>query len=77
MGIEQWWPDLQPSTRQWLIAHNGEPLPEEIVREIRRVGGAGSTGVVPADAEARSVGLSDDAVDWIEAVANEERPEAE
>ena len=39
MDIENWWPKLQPSTRQWLIAHNGEALPAEVAAEIRRAGG--------------------------------------
>lgn len=75
MDIAQWWPDLEPSTRTWLIAHNGEPLPEEIVRDIRRAAGADPAEV--SIGEDGSASLSDDAVDWIEAVANEERPDAE
>ena len=74
MGIEQWWPDLEPSTRQWLFAHNGEPVPVEIVREIRRVGGESTAEIVRIGADG-SGRLSDDAVDWIEAAANEERPD--
>jgi hypothetical protein len=75
MGIEQWWPELEPSTRQWLIAHNGEPVPPEVVREIRRVGGESTAGIVRIGGDA-SGSLSDDAIDWIEAAANEERPES-
>jgi len=71
MGIEQWWPVLEPSTRQWLVAHNGEPLPED---EIRRVGGESTADVVALD---EGHGLSDEAVDWIEALANEERSDTE
>ena len=68
MGIESWWPKLEPSTREWLIAHNGEELPAEIAAEIRRTGGdaaeeSGGTGAF----------LRDGDVDWIEAAANDER----
>jgi hypothetical protein len=75
MGIEQWWPDLEPSTRQWLIAHNGEPVPEAVVRDIRRAGSA-DAAELSFDADG-SASLSDDAIDWIEAVANEEPPGTE
>ena len=73
MDIENWWPNLQPSTRQWLIAHNGEALPAEVASEIRRAGGtvASDGSSVDEHGETGSV-LSDDAIDWIEAVANEE-----
>ena len=26
MSIEQWWPKLKPSTREWLIDNNGDAL---------------------------------------------------
>ena len=73
MDIENWWPNLQSSTRQWLIAHNGEALPTEVAAEIRRAGGTVATDASSAD-EGVSTGslLPDDAIDWIEAVANEE-----
>ena len=73
MDIENWWPELQPSTRQWLIAHNGEALPAEVSAEIRRAGGSLASDASSVD-EGGAPGsfLPDDAVDWIEAVANEE-----
>jgi hypothetical protein len=73
MDIEKWWPKLQPATRQWLIAHNGEPLPPEVTAEIRRAGGTVAGGASSVD-ERGATGsyLPDDATDWIEAVANEE-----
>ena len=73
MGIENWWPNLQPSTREWLIAHNGEALPAEVAAEVRRAGGTVSTEASSVE-EGGATGpfLDDDAVDWIEAVANEE-----
>ncbi len=77
MGIEQWWPKLKPSTRDWLIDNNGDVVPAEMVAEITKAGGS-----VPSDArwvrENGSSGFyfSDEAVDWIDAVANGEIPEA-
>ena len=73
MDIENWWPKLQPSTRQWLIAHNGEALPPEVAAEVRRAGGTLATDASSVD-ESGATGsfLPDDAIDWIEAVANEE-----
>ncbi|NQX13366.1 hypothetical protein HQQ80_17200 [Microbacteriaceae bacterium VKM Ac-2855] len=67
MSIEQWWPRLQPSTQEWLIANNGDVLPATILDEIGRV-----------QAEARtSPSLSDAEIDWIEATANGEHPRIE
>ncbi len=77
MSMEVWWPRLVPETQDWLIAHNGEAVPGSVIREITRAGGS-----VTADAwwvgqnGPTGLYLSDAAVDWIEAVANEEMPEA-
>ncbi len=73
MGIENWWPNLQPSTREWLIAHNGEPMPAEVAVEIRRAGGTVSAEASSVE-EGGATGpfLDGDDGDWIEAVANEE-----
>lgn len=76
MSIEQWWPALQPSTREWLIANNGDVVPQWIVEEIAQAGGD-----VTSDAwwvgENGPSGfyLSDAAIDWVDEVANEETPE--
>lgn len=75
MRINEWWPELGAETRKWLIEHNGEAVPPNVVEEIRSVEGV-------ATADMSWVGatlpdgffLSDDAVDWIEAVANGEHP---
>jgi len=75
MSLETWWSAVRPETRDWLVAHNGEPLPADIVDDIERVSG-------PVDPEAWWVAgrrpgglrLSDAAVDWVEAVANGEGP---
>lgn len=39
MDLEQWWPRVGEATQEWLIAHNGEPLPIEIVGQIVAAGG--------------------------------------
>ena len=39
MDFPQIWPHLSTSSRSWLIEHNGEPLPDELVTEILRVTG--------------------------------------
>jgi hypothetical protein len=45
MSIEQWWPKLNPSTREWLVENNGDAVPAEMVVEITNAGGS-----VPTDA---------------------------
>ena len=39
MSIEQWWPKLKPSTRDWLIENNGDVVPAEVLSEIEEAGG--------------------------------------
>jgi hypothetical protein len=79
VDIDDWWWNLDPQTQQWLIDHNGEPLSSAVVEEIEAAGGE-------FDAEASWVGatddpdglmLSDDAIDWIESVANDESDQDE
>ncbi|WP_426737461.1 hypothetical protein [Plantibacter sp. 2H11-2] len=48
MNIERWWPKLKPTTRQYLIEHNGLLVPADARAEIVSVGGrlqAGSSWV--------------------------------
>ncbi|MDJ0375926.1 hypothetical protein [Cryobacterium sp. PH31-L1] len=71
MDIELWWPKLTPSTREWLMQNNGDAVPPELVAEITRAGGEVTTD---SESEQSGVYLSDDDVDWIETVANEEEP---
>ena len=77
MDIEEWWSQLDAATREWLIAHNGEAVPPEVVSEI-----VASGGVVASDAgwvggeRAEGLYLSDEAIDWIEAIANGEMPDS-
>ena len=70
MGIEQWWSTLDPSSRRWLVEHNGEPIPDEIVAKIRDAGGTVRTA--GPDDDAPGAHLSDDEIDQVEAWANEE-----
>ncbi len=73
MDISQWWPGLPDSTRAWLIAHNGEPLPDEVVRQILAVtSGTTDPSWWAGDSTDGQSQLTDGAVDWIESAANEE-----
>ena len=73
MDIERWWPALSASTRDWLIANNGDALSPEVVGEIVQVGGPTITDAWWGD-QSGPTGfyLPDDAIDWIEATANQE-----
>ncbi len=64
---------LEPATRQWLIAHNGEPLTPTIASEVRAATAAAGAGSWIDDVPDGPV-LTDEAVDWIEALANGEEP---
>jgi hypothetical protein len=75
MNIETWWPKLAPSTREWLIQNNGDVVPPEIVAEISSAGGS----AVPEEWWVGQIGpegffISDEAIDWIEELANDETP---
>ena len=39
MNIGGWWPNLKPTTREGLIADNGDAVPAEILIEIMEAGG--------------------------------------
>ena len=73
MKIDTWWPRLRTQTQQWLIDNNGDVVPGWVMAEIDAAGGP-----APADPwwrlEPRSADrlMPDDAVDWIEEVANAE-----
>ena len=73
MDIEQWWPLISADTRQWLIAHNGEPVPTVVAGEIARAGGtiSGEAWWIDDVGTDGAVVLSDAGVDWIEAAAND------
>ena len=76
MNIFEWWPLVDADTRGWLIEHNGEPLPPHVIADIMAAtGGATDSGWWAGESE-DGPHLSDEAVDWIEAVANDEEPTA-
>ncbi len=73
MDFTQIWPRLRPSSRSWLVEHNGEPLTDELVAEILGVtGGQTSAQWWTGSSVDGQTQLSDEAVDWIETVANDE-----
>ncbi len=75
MSIEQWWTKLQPSTQEWLIENNGDVVPAAVVAEIAEAGGPASDDSWWADqSEAQGHYFPDDAIDWVEATANDEGP---
>lgn len=69
MRIAEWWPRLDSDAQSWLIAHNGEPVAPDVMSKI--VGVAGSVWEV-GESGSDGVVLSDEAVDWIDATANDE-----
>ncbi len=76
MSIELWWPKMKPSTREWLIDNNGDAVPAEIVAEITAAGGSITSGEWwVGESGPAGFSLSDEAADWIEAVANGEEPD--
>ena len=76
MSIEQWWPRLKPSTREWLIENNGDEVPAAVVAEIAEAGGPMASDQWWVGQGAPGFHIPDEAADWIEAVANGEEPEA-
>lgn len=88
MDIAQLWPSLSAQTRDWLIANNGDALSSEVLDELVRAHGSAipdawwgnqgdqsnqgnpSNPSNPSNPTDRY--LPDDAIDWIEATANEE-----
>lgn len=73
MDFPEIWPQLSPSSRAWLIAHNGEPLPDDMVGEILRVaGGEPDPRWWTGTSTEGETQLTDEAVDWIETAANDE-----
>ena len=73
MDFPQIWPHLRTSSRSWLMAHNGEPLPEDLIAELLSVtGGEPSAQWWTGPSVEGETQLTDEAVDWIETVANDE-----
>ena len=75
MPIEVWWPRLRPGTREWLISNNGDAVPARVMDEIAAVGGpAQADGWWVDEGDSAGFYMPDDAIDWIEEVANAEMP---
>ena len=73
MDFPQTWPHLSTSSRSWLMEHNGEPLPDDLIAEILSVtGGEQSAQWWTGPSVEVETQLTDEAVDWIETVANDE-----
>lgn len=58
-------------------SHNGEPLPPNVVADIMAVTDGTTDSEWWAGESADGPRLSDEAVDWIEVVANDEEPTAD
>jgi hypothetical protein len=77
VAIDVWWPRLPPATRDWLIANNGDAVPDAIVEQIGAAGGpAAADPWWTRDEESTGRYLPDAATDWIEETANDETPNA-
>ncbi|WP_068324004.1 hypothetical protein [Janibacter terrae] len=73
MDMSQVWPRLTTSTQTWLIEHNGEPVPGDILSEILAVtGGRRDPRWWAGDSVEGETQLTDEAVDWIDETANDE-----
>ena len=59
-----WWPKIRRESRQWLVDNNGDAVSADVLRDIMRAGGTIHGSYLP-----------DEAVDWVEAVANGEEPD--
>ena len=40
MNIDEWWPKLDPSAQEWLVANNGDAVSAEVLRQIAAAGGS-------------------------------------
>jgi hypothetical protein len=73
MDISEWWPKLPDSTRAWLIEHNGESLPDDVVRDVMAVNAHRTDPLWWAgESQDGQSQLTDQAIDWIESAANDE-----
>jgi hypothetical protein len=73
MDFPQIWLHLTSSSRSWLMEHNGEALPDALVAEILRItGGERHTQWWKGPSAKGETQLTDEVVDWIETVANDE-----
>jgi hypothetical protein len=71
-SIDEVWPQLGSETRAWLIANNGDALPDGIVAEVALHRGSATADEWFVEESEDGFALSDAAVDWVEEVANDE-----
>lgn len=74
MKISALWPLLESDTQEWLIAHNGEPLSPPVIDDLVDANGGEPDPSWWSEDAADGPALTDAAIDWIEAVANDEEP---
>jgi hypothetical protein len=73
MDMSQIWPRLTAATQTWLVDHNGEPLPDDILDEVLAVtAGQRDPRWWAGDSREGETQLTDEAVDWIDETANGE-----
>ena len=64
---------MDPSTQQWLINNNGDVVPPSILDQITAVAGVPTTDASLVGENApEGFFLSDEAIDWIEEMGNDE-----
>lgn len=68
------WRRLSDDSRDWMIDHYGEAVPDEVAAEIEGDPGSASAWL---DYDEDGAVLSDEAVEWIDEYANGEHPEAD
>ena len=74
MDIPTLWPTLDAAVRDWLVEHNGEPLAPAILDALIEANGGSLDAAWLAEDDGDGPVLIDDAVDWVDAVANGEAP---
>lgn len=73
MDINEWWPKLDSSAQEWLIANNGDAVSADVMSQIAAAGGLSTHDARwVRESGPSGVYLSDEATDWIEAIANGE-----
>lgn len=76
MDIPTLWSRLDEPTREWLIEHNGEPLVPAVRDALVEANDGSLDAAWFSEDDGDGPVLIDDAVDWIDAVANDEPPES-
>ena len=74
MSNEQWWSKLGPATREWLVANNGDAVPERVAAEVVAAGGPVAVEQTGGDGALPGLYFPDEILDWVEEIANSEDP---